>query len=88
MQGFKTVAAVVLSLTASWAYAGTTLNAIKEHGFIKCGISDGLPGFSFADEKGNSSPMRKATTTASMWTFAAPSPPPCSATPPRSNLLR
>lgn len=53
MQGFKTVAAVVLSLTASWAYAGTTLNAIKEHGFIKCGVSDGLPGFSFADEKGN-----------------------------------
>lgn len=53
MQGFKTVAAVVLSLTASWAYAGTTLNAIKERGFIKCGVSDGLPGFSFADEKGN-----------------------------------
>ena len=53
MQGFKTAAAVVLSLTASWAYAGTTLNAIKEHGFIKCGVSDGLPGFSFADEKGN-----------------------------------
>lgn len=53
MQGFKTAAAVVLSLTASWAYAGTTLNAIKERGFIKCGVSDGLPGFSFADEKGN-----------------------------------
>ena len=53
MQGFKTAAAVVLSLTASWVHAGTTLNAIKERGFIKCGVSDGLPGFSFADEKGN-----------------------------------
>jgi general L-amino acid transport system substrate-binding protein len=55
MNGFKTLttATVVFLLTAGTAHAGATLNAIKERGFIKCGVSDGLPGFSFADEKGN-----------------------------------
>ncbi|MFO1371630.1 MAG: amino acid ABC transporter substrate-binding protein [Candidatus Competibacteraceae bacterium] len=55
MNRFKTLttATAVLLLTAGTAHAGTTLNAIKERGFIKCGVSDGLPGFSFADEKGN-----------------------------------
>jgi general L-amino acid transport system substrate-binding protein len=55
MKSWKPLAAVtILSLSAiSVAHAGTTLEAIKKNGFIKCGISDGLPGFSFADEKGN-----------------------------------
>ncbi len=55
MNRFKTLttATTVLLLTAGAAHAGATLNAIKERGFIKCGVSDGLPGFSFADEKGN-----------------------------------
>ncbi len=55
MNRFKTLttATTVLLLTAGTAHAGATLNAIKERGFIKCGVSDGLPGFSFADEKGN-----------------------------------
>jgi len=48
-----TAAAVVLLTTAGAAYAGKTLDAIKERGFIKCGVSDGLPGFSSTDEKGN-----------------------------------
>lgn len=46
--------AIIVSLSVTGiAQAGTTLEAIKKNGFIKCGISDGLPGFSFADEKGN-----------------------------------
>ncbi|HRD49040.1 MAG: amino acid ABC transporter substrate-binding protein [Candidatus Competibacter sp.] len=56
MNPFKTLtaAATVLLLTATGvAQAGAALNAIKERGFIKCGVSDGLPGFSYADEKGN-----------------------------------
>ncbi|MBK7540564.1 MAG: amino acid ABC transporter substrate-binding protein [Candidatus Competibacteraceae bacterium] len=56
MKRFRTFAllATVASLTgASTAYAGATLEAIKKNGSIKCGVSDGLPGFSFADEKGN-----------------------------------
>ena len=32
--------------------AGTTLDAVKKKGFVQCGISDGLPGFSYADAKG------------------------------------
>jgi len=46
-------AAITLLLAAGAAHAGPTLDAIKKNGFIKCGVSDGLPGFSFADEKGN-----------------------------------
>lgn len=56
MNPFKimTTAATVMLLTATGvAQAGTTLEAIKKNGVIKCGISDGLPGFSYADEKGN-----------------------------------
>ncbi len=54
MNPLKTLTTVVLLLTASGlAQAGATLDAIKKNGFIKCGVSDGLPGFSFADAKGN-----------------------------------
>ncbi|MFZ1641699.1 MAG: amino acid ABC transporter substrate-binding protein [Candidatus Contendobacter sp.] len=55
MNPIKTfTAAAVLLLTASGiAQAGATLDAIKKNGFIRCGVSDGLPGFSYADEKGN-----------------------------------
>ena len=55
MNGIKTLttATAVLLLATGAAHAGATLNAIKERGFIKCGVSDGLPGFSYADEKGN-----------------------------------
>lgn len=35
------------------AHAGATLDAVQKKGFVQCGISDGLPGFSYADEKGN-----------------------------------
>jgi general L-amino acid transport system substrate-binding protein len=48
-----TTTAAILLLSTGAAHAGTTLDAIKKNGFIKCGVSDGLPGFSFADEKGN-----------------------------------
>ncbi|MBF8668267.1 amino acid ABC transporter substrate-binding protein [Pseudomonas putida] len=43
------VLAGVLSVNAN---AGVTLDNVKKKGFIQCGISDGLPGFSFADTKG------------------------------------
>jgi general L-amino acid transport system substrate-binding protein len=48
-----TVTLTLLLAAAGTVQAGATLNAIKERGFIKCGVSDGLPGFSYADEKGN-----------------------------------
>ena len=34
------------------AMAGATLDAVKNKGFVQCGVSTGLPGFSAADEKG------------------------------------
>ena len=33
--------------------AGATLDAVKSKGFVQCGVSTGLPGFSAADEKGS-----------------------------------
>ena len=48
-----TFVAASLLTAVSAVQAGATLDAIKKNGFIKCGVSDGLPGFSYADEKGN-----------------------------------
>ncbi len=47
------VAGITLSLLASVAQAETTLDAVKKKGFVQCGVSTGLPGFSVADDKGN-----------------------------------
>jgi len=43
--------AAVLSLSAT-AHAGKTLDGVKAKGYVQCGVSTGLPGFSAADEKG------------------------------------
>ncbi|HHE9811827.1 TPA: amino acid ABC transporter substrate-binding protein [Enterobacter cloacae] len=45
-------AAGMLFAVAGQAHAGTTLDAVKKKGFVQCGISDGLPGFSYADANG------------------------------------
>jgi general L-amino acid transport system substrate-binding protein len=45
-------AAAVLG-AAGAAHAGATLDAVKKKGFVQCGVSDGLPGFSVPDAKGN-----------------------------------
>lgn len=34
------------------AHAGATFDAVKKKGFVQCGVSTGLPGFSAADDKG------------------------------------
>jgi general L-amino acid transport system substrate-binding protein len=41
----------VLAVTGV-AHAGATLDAVKKKGFVQCGVSTGLPGFSAADDKG------------------------------------
>ena len=46
---FMLAAAVALSGAAN---AGATLDAVKGKGFVQCGVSTGLPGFSSADDKG------------------------------------
>lgn len=44
--------AVALVGASGLAHAGATLDAVKKKGFVQCGVSDGLPGFSYADAKG------------------------------------
>ena len=44
-------AAIGLGAVAS-ANAATTLEAVKAKGFVQCGVSQGLPGFSNADDSG------------------------------------
>lgn len=40
------------TLMSSAAVAGETFDAIKKKGFVQCGVSAGLPGFSSANDKG------------------------------------
>lgn len=50
----STVACLTLgTVFAINANAGVTLENVKKKGFVQCGISDGLPGFSYADAKGD-----------------------------------
>lgn len=47
--------ASVVALTAAMssnAFAGATLDSVKKKGFVQCGVSTGLAGFSSADDKG------------------------------------
>ena len=48
---FAAVAALVLA-TCSVAQAGTTFDNVKKKGFVQCGVSTGVAGFSAADSKG------------------------------------
>lgn len=41
-----------VAMTSGAALAGPTLDAIRSKGFIQCGVSQGLPGFSNPDDKG------------------------------------
>jgi len=42
-----------LAAYCSLAYAGKTLDAVKQRGQLVCGVSTGVPGFSQADSQGN-----------------------------------
>ena len=44
--------ALALVGASGLTHAGATLDAVKKKGFVQCGVSDGLPGFSYADAKG------------------------------------
>ncbi len=41
-----------IALLGGTAFAGQTLDAVRSKGFIQCGVSQGLPGFSNPDDKG------------------------------------
>ena len=46
-------AAIAMSLVASAAFAGPTLDTIKKNGYVRCGVSTGLGGFSMPDSSGH-----------------------------------
>ena len=53
MRFVKTIAfGVALMAFGASAQAGETLDAVKKKGFVQCGISTGIAGFSLADSKG------------------------------------
>jgi len=54
MKALKTFLAAALMLGAAHAaHAGPTLDAVKKKGFVQCGVSTGVAGFSNPDSKGN-----------------------------------
>jgi len=53
MQTFKMIGLAVAGiLVAGQAYAGATLNGIKDRGAVRCGVSGSLAGFSLPDSQG------------------------------------
>ncbi|MEZ5448340.1 MAG: transporter substrate-binding domain-containing protein [Thiolinea sp.] len=53
MQIKQTVLAVAGIMLAGSLQAATTLESVKEKGYVQCGVSQGLAGFSNTDDKGN-----------------------------------
>ena len=54
MKLIKAIAsAAILAGFSSYAAANSTLDAVKQKGFVQCGASTGIAGFSIADSKGN-----------------------------------
>ncbi|HBP28854.1 amino acid ABC transporter substrate-binding protein [Advenella sp. FME57] len=49
------LAAGAFTVIATPAQAGKTFDAVKAKGFVQCGISTGIPGFSIIDSKGEAS---------------------------------
>lgn len=51
---FRTAAgALALATVTSLAHAGPTLDTVKKRGYVQCGVSTGIQGFSSTDSKGN-----------------------------------
>lgn len=46
------LSAVALLGAGNVVHAGATLDGVKRKGFVQCGVSDGLPGFSYVDAQG------------------------------------
>ncbi|BFM50193.1 amino acid ABC transporter substrate-binding protein [Marinomonas sp. THO17] len=49
----KFLSTAAIAATISTGAAAATLDDVKAKGFIQCGVSQGVPGFSNADDKGN-----------------------------------
>ncbi|WP_028301455.1 amino acid ABC transporter substrate-binding protein [Oceanospirillum beijerinckii] len=51
--GLVAASAVISVTMAGTAFSSTTLNAVKERGYVQCGVTTGVPGYSNPDDKGN-----------------------------------
>jgi general L-amino acid transport system substrate-binding protein len=51
--GLVAASAVISVTMTSTAFASTTLGAVKERGYVQCGVTTGVPGYSNPDDKGN-----------------------------------
>jgi len=47
------ICALALAAVSSQALAGTTLDTVRKRGYLQCGVSTGIQGFSAPDSKGN-----------------------------------
>ena len=52
MRKYLFMASMVASITFASAASATTLDDVKKKGFVQCGVSQGLKGFSSPDDKG------------------------------------
>jgi len=52
MKNFLTIVMLLAILSFAGIVNANTLTAVKNKGFVQCGVNTGLPGFSSADEKG------------------------------------
>ena len=43
---------LIIGMAAAPAFAGETLDGVKQKGFVQCGVSTGLPGFSSTNDQG------------------------------------
>lgn len=50
---FAALAAVLVAIAPAWSAPSPTLERVKKNGFLRCGVNEGLPGFSSPDAKGN-----------------------------------
>ncbi len=52
MRKYLLLASMAVSITLASAASATTLDEVKKKGFVQCGVSQGLKGFSSPDDKG------------------------------------
>jgi general L-amino acid transport system substrate-binding protein len=50
---FAALTAVLVAIAPVWAAGSPTLERVKKNGYLRCGVNEGLPGFSSPDAKGN-----------------------------------
>ena len=53
MKKLLTFAIAAGAMAINWSASAATLDDVRTKGYVQCGVSQGLPGFSNADDSGN-----------------------------------